>query len=64
MNRDEALEKWFKDHVVFRGFTKDQEKTIKKKLKDDLTYEFNCKTKDPHPMDRPNRKGRVKKDDC
>lgn len=60
MDRDKAVTKYIKDHVSLMGFSKDQEQKIRKKLKDDLSFEFDQKYKKPHPMDRPNRLGRVK----
>lgn len=60
MNRDKAITKYIKDHVSFMGFSKEQEKKIRKRLKEDLEFEFNKKNRDPHPMDRQNRIGKVK----
>ena len=60
LDRDKAITKYIKDHVSFMGFSKDQEEKIRKKLKTDISYEFDQKNKKPHPMDRPNKRGRVK----
>ena len=60
MNRDKAITKYIKDHVSFMGFSKEQDKKFRKRLKEDLEFEFNKKNRDPHSMDRQNRIGKVK----